>query len=51
MSLYRGRMVRAVNRDIDPALKESIPNSSAKYSRMGFSFINLSLLSSKLGAY
>jgi hypothetical protein len=33
-----------------PALKESIPNSSDWYSRVGFSFINLSLLSSKLDA-
>jgi hypothetical protein len=33
-----------------PALKESIPNSSNKYSRVGFSFMNLSLLSSKLSA-
>jgi hypothetical protein len=33
------------------ALKESIPNSSDKYSWMGFFFINLSLLSSKRGAY
>jgi hypothetical protein len=36
---------------IVPALKESIPNSFHKYSWVGFSFINLSLLSSKLGAY
>jgi hypothetical protein len=34
-----------------PALKESISNSSDKYSLVGFSFINLSLLSSKPGAY
>jgi hypothetical protein len=34
-----------------PALKESIPNSSDKYSRVDFSFINLYLLLSKLGAY
>jgi hypothetical protein len=34
-----------------PALKESIPNSSDKYSPVGFSFINFSLLLSKLGAY
>jgi hypothetical protein len=34
-----------------PALKESFPNSSDRYSRDGFSFINLFLLSSKRGAY
>jgi hypothetical protein len=34
-----------------PALKESIPNSSDKYSRVGVSFITVSLLSNKLGAY
>jgi hypothetical protein len=34
-----------------PVLKEFIPNSSDKYSWVGFSFINLSLLSSKLGGY
>jgi hypothetical protein len=34
-----------------PALKESIPNSFDKDSRVGFSFLNRSRLSSKLGAY
>jgi hypothetical protein len=33
------------------ALKESIPNLSDKYSRVGLSLINLSFLSSKRGAY
>jgi hypothetical protein len=34
-----------------PALKESVPNSSDKHSREGFSFINIFLRSSKSGAY
>jgi hypothetical protein len=34
-----------------PALKESVPKSSDKHSREGFSSRSLFLLSSKLGAY